>query len=71
MKNQRQLAPAVYTIAQVCQRLSISRRTLYRLWPAGEMPFLEEVQPRLGAMARFRADLVEQYAANVFNRKVS
>lgn len=61
----------VYTVAQVLARVSMSRSTFYRLLKAGELPFLEEVQPRLGRCARYRADLVEDYIANTFNRTVA
>lgn len=56
------------TIAQVCARISMPRRTFTRLRDAGQLPFLEEVQPRLGMRPRYRADLVEQYVAGTFNR---
>lgn len=57
-----------YTITKVLERIDMARSTFYRLLAAGELPFLEEVQPRLGKRPRFRADLVEQYVANTFNR---
>jgi len=34
------------------------------------LPFLEEIQPRAGKRPRYRADLVDAYAANLFNRAV-
>lgn len=60
-----------YTVAQVLARISMSRSTFFRLKQQGELPFLEEVKPRLGRLVRYRADLVEQFVANQFNRKAS
>lgn len=64
----RRLDPGAYTISQIIERVPMSRSTFYRLRDAGELPFLEEVQPRAGGRRRYRADLVEQYVANTFNR---
>ncbi len=69
MTTPRDLQPGAYTTAQVCQRISMRRTTFYALKAAGELPFLEEVQPRLGRIVRYRADLVEQYVANQFARE--
>lgn len=66
-KHNRHLRPGVYTVTQVCERVSLARSTFYRLRDAGELPYLEEVKPRTGKRARYRADLVEQYVANAFN----
>jgi hypothetical protein len=41
----------------------MTKRTFRRLRAAGEMPFLEELQPRLGRSVRYRADLVDRYLA--------
>lgn len=64
----RHLDPGAYTVTQVCERIAMGRSTFYRLKDAGELPFLEEVQPRLGKRPRYRADLVEQYVSGTFNR---
>ncbi len=64
----RQLDRGCLTITEVCERISLSRTSFYRLRDAGELPFLEEVQPRLGKRPRYRADLVEHYVAGTFNR---
>lgn len=66
----RQVDRGVYTIAQVLDRLSMKRRTFFRLRDQGHMPFLEEVKPRLGLLIRYRADLIDSYVANTFNRQV-
>lgn len=63
------LDAGAYTITKVLERIDMARSTFYRLQAAGELPFLEEVKPRLGKRPRFRADLVEQYVANTFNRE--
>ena len=65
----RSLDRGAYTITEVCERISMPRSTFYRLLAAGELPFIEEVQPRLGKRPRFRADLVETFVANQFNRE--
>lgn len=59
-----------YTIRQLCDLLHMSRRTFYTLKDAGQLPFLEEIQPRLGRVVRYRASLVDAYLANQFNRAV-
>lgn len=61
--SDRDLQSGTYTITQVCQRTSLARSTFYRLRDAGELPFLEEVRPRIGKRARYRADLIEQWVA--------
>lgn len=55
--------PRVYTIAEICIRLSMPRSTFFRLRDKGQLPFLEECRPRLGRVVRYRADLVDRYAA--------
>jgi hypothetical protein len=51
-----------YTIAQVCEILTLPRRTFFKLRGAGKLPMLEELRPRLGRVVRYRADLVDRYA---------
>lgn len=51
-----------YTIAEICNRLSIPRSTFFHLRTRGQLPFLEELQPRLGRVVRYRADLIDRYA---------
>ncbi len=53
--------PRCYTVEKVCADLDMNRRTFFRLRAKGELPFLEEVRPRLGRKVRFRADLVDRY----------
>jgi hypothetical protein len=55
--------PRCYTVPQLLERLQMTNRTFRRLRAAGEMPFLEELQPRLGRSVRYRADLVDRYLA--------
>lgn len=54
-----------YTVAQLLtvELLNMPRRTFFRLKAAGELPFLEELKPRLGRRLRYRADLVDRYLA--------
>lgn len=51
-----------YTIAQVCEILTLPRRTFFKLRRAGQLPMLQELRPRLGRVVRYRADLVDRYA---------
>ena len=55
--------PRAYTIAQVCEVLSIPRRSFFHLRKAGHLPMCQELRPRIGRVVRYRADLVDQYAA--------
>ena len=52
-----------YTRAQVCELLCIPRRSFFALKRAGRIPFLVELQPRIGRSARYRSDLVDRYLA--------
>jgi hypothetical protein len=53
-----------YTTAQLLDILDMPRRTFFTLKAAGKLPFLEELKPRIGRRARFRADLVDRWLAN-------
>lgn len=48
---------------EVCFELSLPRRTFFRLLAAGKLPFVQELQPRLGRMSRYRADYIDRYLA--------
>jgi hypothetical protein len=50
-----------YTVPEVLAKLQMAHRTFMRLKSAGALPFLEELKPRLGRRARYRADLVDRY----------
>lgn len=52
-----------YTVAQLCDMLALPRPTFFHLRKKGQLPFLEELRPRLGRTVRYRADLVERYLA--------
>jgi len=52
-----------YTVEQLLEKLQLPRRTFFTLKKAGKLPFLEELSPRLGRRARYRADLVDRYLA--------
>lgn len=56
-------APRCYTVPQLLDRLQLTKRTFRRLRAKGKMPFLEEIEPRLGRSVRYRADLVDRYLA--------
>jgi hypothetical protein len=57
-----------YTVAQILERLQMSRRTFARQRKAGALPFLEELRPRLGRRPRYRAELVDQYLTGEWGR---
>jgi hypothetical protein len=59
---------ACYTARDIQQRLKMSRATFHVLKRAGKLPFLEELKPRLGGVIRYRADLVETYLRNEWQR---
>lgn len=56
-------AQRCYTVAQLLsvELLNMPRRTFFTLKKAGQLPFLEELKPRIGRCARYRADLVDRY----------
>jgi excisionase family DNA binding protein len=53
-----------YTIHEVCEKLHLAPSSFYELRKKGRLPFIEELRPRIGRMARFRADLVDRYLEN-------
>ncbi len=52
-----------YTTLEVCAILGIPRRSFFHLRKAGQLPMCQELTPRIGRIARYRADLVDRYAA--------
>jgi len=62
------MSPHCYTVAQILELLQLPRRTFFTLKKAGQLPFLEELRPRIGRRARFRADLVDRYLAGEWGR---
>ena len=59
----RMSAPRCYTVEMLLEKLSMSRSTFFELKRTGQLPFLEELRPRLGRRLHFRADLVDRYLA--------
>jgi len=59
-----------YTVTQLLgpDLLNLPRATFYALKAAGQLPMLEELRPRIGRRARFRADLVDRYLAGEWGR---
>ena len=53
-----------YTVADICALLQISRAAFYQFKASGQLPFVEELRPRIGRCVRFRADLIDRYLAN-------
>ncbi len=52
-----------YTIVEVCAVLASPRRSFFHLRKAGQLPMCQELKPRIGRVVRYRADLVDRYAA--------
>lgn len=52
-----------YTTAQLLQLLELPKSTFFALRSRGQLPFLDELKPRLGRTVRYRADLVDRYLA--------
>jgi len=50
-----------YTVPEVLAKLQMAQTTFKRLKRAGQLPFLEELRPRLGRRVRYRADLIDRY----------
>lgn len=61
-------APHFYTIRELLKLLQMSQTTFGVLRRRGKLPFLEELQPRLGGTPRYRADLVDRYLAGQWGR---
>ena len=53
-----------YTVKDVCEKLAMSRATFYVLRKAGKLTCLEELQPRYGRRAKYRAELIDAYLEN-------
>lgn len=56
-----------YTVAEVREKLQMTKTTFTRLKSAGALPFLEELRPRLGRRVRYRADPVDRYLRGEWN----
>jgi hypothetical protein len=57
-----------YTISETLEKLQMTERTFFRLRRLGQLPFLEELRPRLGRIIRYRADLIDRYLAGEWGR---
>lgn len=57
-----------YTVAQLLEVLELPKSTFFHLRQKGQLPFLEELRPRLGRTVRYRADLVDRYLAGEWGR---
>jgi len=56
-----------YLIPQLLEMLQMSRRRFEELRAAGKLPFLEELQPRMGR-PRYRADLIDSYLVGEYRQ---
>ena len=61
------MSPRCYTDVQVREMLQLKRSQFRTLKAQGKLPFLEELQPRIGR-PRYRADLVDRYFAGQWGR---
>ncbi len=64
------MSPRCYTVAQLLgvELLNMPRRTFFTLKKGGQLPFLEELKPRIGRRIRYRADLVDRYLSGQWGR---
>lgn len=61
-------SPRCYVVGELLDKLKMSRSTFKRAKRRGELPFLEEIRPRIGRRARYRADLVDRYLRGAWGR---
>jgi len=59
-----------YTVAQLLVLLQMPKATFERLRAARQLPFLQELRPRVGRLRRYRADLVDKYLAGQWGQTV-
>jgi len=57
------IPPRCYLVRDLLPMLKLSRASFFDLLKRGKLPFLEELKPRIGGRARYRADLVDRYLA--------
>ncbi len=53
-----------YTVPELLRDLEISRSSFFDLLKRGQLPFLEELLPRIGGRRRFKAGPVDDYYQN-------
>lgn len=63
-------AERCYTTSEAIQKMSMSRRTFFLLKSRGELP-LDELLPRLGRVARYRAEPIDRWLAGRGMRQAS
>ncbi len=56
-------SPRCYTVGQLLDLLQMKISTFTTLKRTGQLPFLEELQPRLGKRVRYRAEPIDRYLA--------
>jgi Helix-turn-helix domain len=61
-------SPRCYTFAEVLEKLRLPKGTFHDLRKRGKLPFVEELRPRLGKHARYRADLIDRYLSGEWGR---
>ena len=57
-----------YTLADVLALLQLPRTTFYTHLANGALPFVEELKPRIGRRARYRAAPIDRYLAGDWGR---
>jgi hypothetical protein len=60
-----------YLVPEILPLLNMNAKTFARLRKAGKLPFLEELRPRLGRKARYRADLIDRYLEGRWERPLA
>jgi len=61
-------SPRCYLLGELLDKLQMSRSLFFDLKKRGALPFLEELRPRIGRRARYRADLVDRYLRGEWRR---
>ncbi len=62
------MTPRCYTVAQLLDLLALSKSTFYDLKRQHQLPFLEELKPRIGRRVRYRAESIDRYLAGQFGQ---
>lgn len=83
MSGQQQFQPApspaqqphgranrVYTLVQLLsvELLNMPRSTFFHLRAKGELPWVQEIRPRAGRVARFKAEPINRYLDGLWNQ---
>jgi hypothetical protein len=57
-----------YTTAQVLDRLQLRPSTFRDLKRAGQLPWVQEIVPRMGRTRRYKAEPIDRYLAGLWGK---